>query len=316
MTDGYGRTIDYLRISITDKCNLRCRYCMPEEGISHLLHSDVLSFEEIQRIVYIMEGLGIKKVRLTGGEPLVKRGVTELVRMLPCDVYMTTNGCELAKYAGPLKEAGLRGVNVSLDTLDADTFRALTGTDELDRVLDGIRAAKEAHLDVKLNCVPIKGINDHETESLCEYAKSQGLVIRFIELMPIGCAKGHTGIMSCDIITRLENAFGKASEDTSPDTGPAKYYTFGNTGIKAGFISPLSHRFCDKCNRIRLTADGYLKTCLFYSNGTDLRRLIRSGADDEEIKHAIENAINNKPPAHSFGKESAKDNRRMVQIGG
>ena len=316
MTDGYGREIEYLRISVTDKCNLRCGYCMPEEGIRHLLHQDVLSFEEIQRIVTVMKGLGIKKVRITGGEPLVRRGVTNLVRMLPCDVYMTTNGCLLSGLAGELKEAGLCGLNISLDTLRRDVFEKLTGRDELENVFSGIEAAKAAGLDVKLNCVPIKGVNDHEIEDLCAFANKMQLDIRFIELMPIGCAKGSRGIPTDELMERLEKSIGKASADTAKGSGPAVYYRFGGSSTAIGFISPMSHMFCDNCNRIRLTADGFLKLCLQYSNGTDLRRLLRSGADDEEIKQIIEQTVRYKPPSHRFGDDSGSDKRRMVQIGG
>ena len=316
MKDGCGREIEYLRISVTDKCNLRCRYCMPEEGIRHLLHQDILSFEEIQRIVSIMKGLGIKKVRITGGEPLVRRGVASLVRLLPCDVYMTTNGCLLSGLAAKLKEAGLRGVNISLDTLRRDVFETLTGRDELESVLGGIEAAKAAGLDTKLNCVPIMGVNDDEIEDLCTFAKDMGLDIRFIELMPIGCAKGSRGIPTDVLIERLEKSIGKAAADTAKGSGPAVYYRFGGSTTAIGFISPMSHMFCDSCNRIRLTADGFLKLCLQYSNGTDLRRLLRSGADDEEIEQVIEQTVMHKPPSHRFGSDPGSDRRRMVQIGG
>ena len=316
MTDGCGREIEYLRLSVTDKCNLRCKYCMPEEGIRHLLHTDVLSFEEIQRLVGIMKGLGIGKVRLTGGEPLVRKGVVSLVDMLPCDVYMTTNGCMLSEYARALKEAGLRGVNVSLDTLDAARFKELTGRDELGRVLEGIDAAADAGIPVKLNCVPIRGVNDGEIEELCDFARRSSFDIRFIELMPIGCASAHTGIPSDEIIERLGLTPSESPSDGRLSSGPAKYYRQEGSGTRIGFISPMSQKFCDTCNRIRLTADGFLKTCLQYSNGTDLRLLLRSGADNDTIRRAIESAVGYKPPAHSFGNDSGSDTRRMVQIGG
>ncbi len=289
---------------------------MPEEGIRHLLHRDVLSFEEILRIVSIMKALGIKKVRLTGGEPLVRRGVTDLVKMLPCDVYMTSNGCMLPELAASLKEAGLCGINISLDTLDADTFKSLTVCGELENVLAGIRAAKDAGIPVKLNCVPVKGVNDGEIEDLCRFAEGLGSDIRFIELMPIGCAKGYEGVLTDDLIPRLEKTFGKAEPLSSDATSPARYYRFGSSPVRFGFISPMTGKFCNSCNRVRLTADGFLKTCLQYSNGIDLRPLLRSGADDETIKHGIEDAVNNKPPGHSFGCDNGSDRRRMVQIGG
>ena len=316
MKDGHGRDINYLRVSVTDKCNLRCGYCMPGEGIRHLLHEDMLSFEEIQRIVCIMTELGIKKVRLTGGEPLIRRGVTELVKMLSCDVYMTTNGCELAHLAKPLKEAGLCGINISLDTLDRDTFRRLTGRDEFERVLDGIEAAVAVGLDVKLNCVPLKGINDPEIEDLCRFAAQKGLDLRFIELMPIGCADGYRGVSTDELIRRLERDAGKMEPDASDSPGPAVYYRIGNRSSRIGFISPMSSKFCSSCNRVRLTAEGFLKLCLQYPDGLDLRRLLRSGSDDEAIRQAIEEAIRLKPRGHSFGNDQRSDKRKMVQIGG
>ncbi len=303
-------------MSVTDKCNLRCRYCMPEEGIRHLLHKDVLSFEELQRLTEIMIDLGIRKIRLTGGEPLVRKGVVSLVSMLPCEVCMTTNGCMLAEHAKALKEAGLRSVNVSLDTLDRNTFVRLTGRDELGLVLKGIDAAKAAGLPVKLNCVPIKGINEGEIEALCDFAARMQLDIRFIELMPIGCMHDLSGIPSDEIIERLGSALTGVAEEASSVKGPAQYYKMKESDVRIGFISPMSHRFCNACNRIRLTADGYLKTCLHYANGVDLRELLRGCADDETIKDAIRLAVQRKPVAHAFGTADGSDTRRMVQIGG
>lgn len=316
MKDGYGRKLDYLRISVTDKCDMRCRYCMPEEGIRHLSHGDVLSFEEIVRIAGIMKDLGIKKIRLTGGEPLVRRGITELIGMLPCDVYLTTNGCRLADMARQLAAAGLRAVNVSLDSLDADTFFGITGIKGPGSVLAGIEAAKSAGLPVKLNCVPIRGINENEIEKLCEYAESIGSDIRFIELMPIGCGSGFEGVPSDEIKDRLQDRFGKAEEAGSDDTGPAVYYRFGSNKQKTGFISPMTHRFCSSCNRIRMTAEGFLKLCLQYPAGIDLRALLRSGADDAAIRNAIADAVLQKPVSHNMGRGSGSDDRKMIQIGG
>ncbi|MCR4705991.1 MAG: GTP 3',8-cyclase MoaA [Lachnospiraceae bacterium] len=316
MTDGNGRKIEYLRVSVTDKCNFRCRYCMPKEGIRHLQHQDVLSFEEIRRLAEIMKDMGVRKIRLTGGEPLVRKGVVSLVSMLPGAVYMTTNGCMLPEYAGALKEAGLCGVNISLDTLDRNTFCKLTGRDELDLVLRGINAAREAGLPVKLNCVPIKGINEGEIEALCDFAARMQLDIRFIELMPIGCMHDLTGIPSDEIIKKLGTDSLEPIEDADTLAGPAQYFKMRGFATRIGFISPMSHRFCNVCNRIRLTADGYLKTCLQYATGADLRALLRGGADDKAIWDAIESAVRNKPSAHTFGSCDGSDIRRMVQIGG
>lgn len=328
MTDGNGRSIDYLRISLTDKCNLRCGYCMPAEGIRHLSHGDILSLEEIQRTVSIMTELGVRKVRLTGGEPLVRKGVTDLIKMLDTGflrIVMTTNGIRLKDMANDLKEAGLAEVNISLDTMKRDTFIKLSGSDELEGVIAGIRSASLAGLKVKLNCVPIRGMNDDETEALISFAEETGSDIRFIELMPIGCGVHFQGIPSDEIISKLEMKYGDHLEDTGgsgyPDTGkevkgPARYYSFNGLNIRVGFISPLSHGFCENCNRIRLTAEGFLKLCLQYPYGIDLRALLRSGASDDEIKEEICRAIKKKPSSHSFGHASPEDVRKMIQIGG
>ncbi|MBQ7584223.1 MAG: GTP 3',8-cyclase MoaA [Lachnospiraceae bacterium] len=355
MTDGYGRSIDYLRISLTDKCSLRCGYCMPAEGIRHLSHDDILSLEEIQRIAFIMTGLGIKKVRLTGGEPLVRRGVVRLVEMLSDktdtrkkekkggdkyaneeaapEIVMTTNGIRLPEMAADLKEAGLSGVNISLDTLNRDTFIRLTGYDELEKVLSGIAAASESGLTVKLNCVPVRGINDSEIKELVSFAEDTGADIRFIELMPIGCGGLFEGIPSGELIKKLEEIYGTAEMDSSGGKagtesseagteglpaakGPAEYYRFDGLNVRVGFISPMSHCFCERCNRVRLTAEGFLKLCLQYPYGIDLRGPLRAGASDDEIRDMICRAVERKPASHSFGDGGSADNRKMIQIGG
>ena len=293
MKDGYGREIDYLRISLTDKCNLRCAYCMPPDGIKHLGHADILSFEELLRLVCIMSRLGIKRVRLTGGEPLVRKGAVDLVRMLKSDcgilkIAMTSNGILLKDFAGRLREAGLSHINISLDTLDRVTFRNLTGTDALEAVKQGIETAVSSGLCVKLNCVPIRGINDGEILDLVRYAGDVGADIRFIELMPVGCGAGYEGVPTEELKKLMESVYGRASETGNYDAfdikGPAVYYTFEGYGGRIGFISPISHKFCESCNRLRLTAEGYLKLCLQYPEGADLKTPIRNGAFDEEIE--------------------------------
>lgn len=325
MKDGYGRDITYLRISITDKCNLRCGYCMPEEGIKHLSHDDVLTFEEIKRLVLIMTDLGIRRVRITGGEPLVRKGVPGLIEMLHeekrlDEIVMTSNGCLLSEYAPDLKKAGLAGVNISLDTLRRDTYRMLTARDELDNVLNGIDKAVRAGLRVGLNCVPIKGINEDDIVPLAEYAESKGTGLRFIELMPVGCGKRYSGIMSDDILERLKQKYGPFHEADSEGPGalkgPAGYYGFEHYNGVIGFISPISHKFCESCDRIRLTAEGFLKLCLQYPDGADLMTPLRNGASDEEIKHIIKDALTRKPVSHSFAYDTGTDRRKMVQIGG
>jgi cyclic pyranopterin phosphate synthase len=331
LKDGYGRIIDYLRISLTDKCNLRCSYCMPKEGIQHVAHSDILTLEEIGRLASVMKDLGIKRVRLTGGEPLVRKGVTELVRILHTDccmdnISMTSNGCMISEYAEALKDAGLGSINISLDTLNKDTFIRLTGSDELDKVKEGISSAINAGITVRLNCVPVRDINDNEITEIAGYADKIGVPVRFIELMPVGCGRAHKGVSTDELKAKLEADLGIAyrlSDDELSKRGfyekqgPAEYYGFGSFPGSVGFISPISHRFCESCNRIRLTASGFLKLCLQYPDGVDLKTPLRCGASDSEIKSIIEEAVLKKPAAHSFTTGSPNtDTRRMVEIGG
>lgn len=332
MKDGYGREIDYLRISLTDKCNLRCSYCMPKEGIKHVSHSDILTLEEIGRLVGIMKDLGIRRVRLTGGEPLVRKGVTDLVRILHKDcgiesIAATSNGIMLSEYAAALKAAGLKSINISLDTLNRDTFKTLTGSDMLHKVMEGIASAADAGLSVRLNCVPVRGVNDNEITGLVRYAGSAGVCIRFIELMPIGCGSTHRGLSTDDLIKILESDLGSAHSLSEEEltlrnlndntVGPARYYGFDSFTGAVGFISPISHRFCGSCNRIRLTAEGFLKLCLQYPDGVNLKEPMRSGMSDSGIRDMIEEAVRRKPAAHSFDTGSFDaDIRKMVEIGG
>ena len=326
MKDGYGREIDYLRVSLTDKCNLRCAYCMPETGIKQLEHKDILTLEETLRLVSIMTGLGIRRVRITGGEPLVRHGGVDFVEMLGrsgglYEIAMTTNGSLLGRYAKTLKEAGLSSVNISLDTLDREIFMRLTHRDELPQVLEGIEEAGQAGLAVKLNCVPIRGVNEDDIIPLTAFASDKGYTIRFIELMPIGCGAGFEGVSPDEILKRLEERYGTAEHITNPEelriSGPAVYYRFPLYRGRVGFISPVSHRFCDHCDRIRLTAEGFLKLCLQYPAGVDLRTPLRNGASDEELRRMIAGSLQDKPASHSFGSmKGAFDVRKMVQIGG
>ena len=323
MKDGFGRTTDYLRISLTDKCNLRCTYCMPEEGIRGLKHEEILSLEETAFLAGIFNSLGIRRIRLTGGEPLVRKNAVWLVNKLSnsCDLdelCMTTNAALLRENAKALKAAGLDSLNVSLDTLSEKTFKEITGQEGLPEVLQGIEEAKKQGFKVKLNCVLLKGVNDTEVEELVRFADRNMVDIRFIELMPIGCGAGLCGISNDDLLESLEKCFGKADKNIQHgDRGPALYYSFPSLGSRIGLISPMSHKFCDKCNRLRLTADGFLKLCLQYSDGVDLKRPLRNGAGEEELKSLIREAVLKKPACHSFFENSSqKDNRKMIQIGG
>ena len=338
MQDGLGREIDYLRISVTDKCNLRCRYCMPPHGITPLAHEEILTLEEIFRLVGIMEQLGIRKVRLTGGEPMVRKNLPWLVEQIHglCgirEIAMTTNGTLFAPQAKVYREAGLTAVNISLDTLDPERFRCITGCDRADRaagvdsVLRAIDAALEQQLRVKINCVPCVEMNGEDIEGIAMLAEDRPVDVRFIELMPIGCGKEYTGIPSKEILKRLEQRFGKAiafSEKVNMATGPAEYYQFPGFSGRIGFISPISHKFCRECNRVRLTCEGRLKLCLHYDRGLELKPLLRSGASDEEIGRQIINALKEKPSEHHFREKAAgeelpggvEEQRKMVQIGG
>ena len=331
MTDGYGREIDYLRISLTDKCNLRCSYCMPSEGVRHIEHKDILTLEETGRLAHIMSELGIRRVRLTGGEPLVRRGITDLIRILraECDlneISMTSNGLLLSECAGKLYDAGLTDINISLDTLREECFSYITGCDGrgLKDVLDGIDRAIETGFGIKLNCVPVKGVNEEDIIPLAEYAADKDVRIRFIELMPIGCAGRFERISTDELIRRLEERYGASTpvyySMKADDKGPAEYYTFKEYSGQIGFISPISHKFCDRCRRIRLTAEGFLKLCLQYPDGVDLKLPLRNGAKDEELKKLILDAVRVKPAAHSFDSSrdscDGTDKRRMVEIGG
>ena len=338
MQDGLGREIDYLRISVTDKCNLRCRYCMPPHGITPLAHEEILTLEEIVRLVGIMEQLGIRKVRLTGGEPMVRKNLPWLVEQIHglCgirEIAMTTNGTLFAPQAKVYREAGLTAVNISLDTLDPERFRCITGCDRADRaagvdsVLRAIDAALEQQLRVKINCVPCVEMNGDDIEGIAALAADRPVDVRFIELMPIGCGKEYTGIPSKEILRRLEQRFGKAiafSEKVNMATGPAEYYQFPGFSGRIGFISPISHKFCRECNRVRLTCEGRLKLCLHYDRGLELKPLLRSGASDEEIGRQIINALKEKPSEHHFREKAAgeelpggvEEQRKMVQIGG
>lgn len=323
MLDRYGRVINYLRISVTDRCNLRCCYCMPE-GVQDVGMKNILTFEEIWEIVRTGVSLGITHIRITGGEPLVRKGCVNLIRgirEIPGveTITMTTNGVLLGNYAKQLKEAGVDGVNISLDTLDPEEFFKITGKRELQEVLAGIRAAKTAGLPVKLNAVNRKEL---DPIPLVRYAQEENLSIRFIEMMPVGYGKKYVGRSNEELRETLEAVCGNAECMTNREelsrmgSGPAVYYQFSDLKVPVGFISAIHGKFCDTCNRVRLTAEGYLKLCLCYDEGEDLRRVLHEG-EKENLRTIMEQTIFRKPAAHCFEHPAEMtETHEMVKIGG
>ncbi len=324
--DAYDRPINYLRISVTDRCNLRCVYCMPPEGVQTRPHEEILSYEEIELVVQAAVSLGIHKVRLTGGEPLVRLDVVDLVRMLADipgidDLAMTTNSTLLARYAHDLAEAGLKRVNVSLDTLDAERFRRITRRDGLSAVLDGLAAAREAGLlPIKINTVVVRGLNDDEVLDFARLTLTRDWHVRFIEMMPIGKSTiwSGDGYMSCaEIRGKIENELAKLQPfKLKSGCGPARYYRLPDALGAIGFISPISHHFCYRCNRLRLTADGRLRPCLLSDYELDLRTPLREGAGLDAIRELLLQAIHDKPKRHHLAEHVAPQGRTMSEIGG
>lgn len=324
MIDRQGRLIDYVRISLTDRCNLRCIYCMPEEGIEQVHHSQILTYDEILRICRCLAKLGIRKIKLTGGEPLVRRGCASLlgdIKQIPGieKVTLTTNGILLKKQIRGLAEAGLDAVNISLDTLNAADFRRITRRDRLQDVTEGIEEAlKYEQIPVKVNCVPVFGDADSVVK-IAELAKRYPLHVRFIEMMPIGYGKQCTRMDEDYIREILQEVYGSLTPcEGKLGNGPAHYFTIEGFQGKIGFISAVTHKFCDQCNRVRLTAEGCLKACLQYQIGVDLREKMRSGCSDDELTAAIRQAIENKPTGHNFNEPQTEldEQRIMSQIGG
>lgn len=318
--DSFGRGINYLRISVTDRCNLRCIYCMPPEGISLIPHSEILSYEEIHTIVQATAELGINKIRLTGGEPLIRAELPKLVRMLSQiegieEVSLTTNGVLLKKYALELKQGGLTRANISLDTLKADRFRHITHSGELKDVLDGIEAAKNAGLyPVKINTVIMRGINDDEVLDFANMTYKEGWDVRFIELMPF---TGIAEFVSSDELRRRIRSLGALEPCPPPrGNGPARYYRLPGAKGTIGFISPITEPFCSSCNRLRLTSNGQLCPCLLSDDGIDLKGPLRNNASAQELKRLILRVIASKPEQHRLAEGIVPTKRNMSQIGG
>ncbi len=325
LSDSFQRPIDYLRISVTDRCNLRCIYCMPSSGVCLMPHEDVLSYEEIYRIVQAAAELGINKVRITGGEPLVRSGLPKLIQMLAeidaiDDISLTTNGTLLSGYAAELKSAGLRRVNVSLDTLKQDKFNLITyGDSNLSGVLEGIEVAKSVGLNpVKLNMVVMSGINDDEILDFATKTINEEWHVRFIELMPFADEETTASrfVPVSNMRNRLE-LLGKL-ETCLPGigNGPAKHFRFPHARGTIGFITPVSEHFCFRCNRLRLTSDGKLRPCLLAEDEIDLKQPLRSGISSAGLKQLIGEAIARKPLRHHLAEGYTPKHRPMTQVGG
>ena len=325
MKDRFNREINYARISVTDRCNLRCRYCMPECGVKKISHAEILTLEEILRVAEIFSRLGIKKIRITGGEPLLRRNLPDLIRKIKDirgieQVTLTTNGVLLKNLAPELILAGLNGINLSLDTLDEKIFEKITRRNLFLQVFEGFQALI-GKIPLKINCVPLRGVNEEEILKIAALAENNPVKVRFIELMPIGCAfeSGLRGIPTAEIFSTLENNFGELLPiyDKNLLKGPAKYFKPKDFIGEIGFIDALEHKFCANCNRIRLTAEGFLKTCLSFDTGLDVKNLLRSGENDDKITEKIRETIYNKPKEHFFdGDKKFLDSRQMYQVGG
>jgi cyclic pyranopterin phosphate synthase len=327
-SDRYGRTINYLRISITDHCNLQCSYCVPFSGRPKLNHGDILTYEEILTITRLAVESGINKVRLTGGEPLLRRGIVDFCRQLSAiqgldEITLTTNGILLAKMADDLRDAGISRVNISLDTLNREIFKNITGRDRLDHVLKGIQAAEDAGMTpIKINAVALRGINDNEISTLTQLSLDRPYHIRFIELMPTsgwddGDHKAH--FMPVTEVKEMVQRLGKLEPVMDQQgNGPAQTYRLKGAQGTVGFIAALSNHFCKDCNRIRLTSDGNLRNCLFSDNEIDIKTPLRQGASDEALSRIIEDAIRTKPLGHHCGDNESKpaNGRLMRAIGG
>lgn len=321
MKDHYERTIDYMRVSITDRCNLRCRYCMPE-GIEWLPMEEILTLEEIAEICTQAAAIGIRKIKITGGEPLVRKGCTELIGMLKAipgieQVTLTTNGVLLAQYAEELNEMGLDAVNVSLDTLDARKFAEITGFDALEKVLQGIAEIEKYSIPLKINTVLQHGKNEDEWQQLTELARDRALDVRFIEMMPIGHGREFEVVSNVEILQKLQNCYGTLRPESKiHGNGPASYYRIPGFRGCVGFISAVHGKFCSQCNRIRLTSVGQVKPCLCYEESVSVKEAVRNGSK-AEIQHLLAEAIMRKPSGHCFESLSTiTEKQEMAKIGG
>jgi|TARA_R110002072_G_scaffold727_26_gene5403 cyclic pyranopterin phosphate synthase len=310
LIDPYERMIDYLRVSVTDRCDFRCVYCM-SENMSFLPKSEVLSLEELDRLCSSFVHLGVKKLRLTGGEPLVRRDIMWLIKRLSRhlesgqlnELTLTTNGSQLSRYANDLAACGVQRLNVSLDTLQADKFLEITRWGKFDKVMAGLQAAKKAGIAIKLNCVAVKGVNDDEIHQLVQYCGDEGFDLTFIEVMPMGDIGNEARLDQYYPLSQLQQDLAERwtlVESSHRTGGPARYLRCQETGGRIGFITPLTHNFCESCNRVRLTCTGTLYLCLGQEDSADLRGVLRASDDDRVLAQAIRDAIDKKPKGHDF----------------
>lgn len=325
LTDRFGRTVDYVRISVTDRCDFRCVYCMSEQ-MTFLPREEVLSLEEIERLAQAFVSLGVKKIRLTGGEPLVRRGITHLCQRLSAldgleELVITTNGSQLSKMANEIRAAGVKRLNISLDSLKPELFTELTRNGKLQQVLDGIEAARQAGFErIKLNAVILKGRNDAEVLDLVEYAIDRQIDISFIEEMPLGDigerSRYETYCSSQEVQDIIEQRY-HLIESTSTTAGPSRYFQLADSSTKVGFISPHSHNFCDQCNRVRLTVEGRLLLCLGNEHSCDLRQYLRDpDCSSEQLQQTIIDAMDLKPEKHEFDLEAEPQIVRFMNMTG
>jgi GTP 3',8-cyclase len=326
LTDAWGREIKSVRISVTDKCNFRCRYCMPAEGLEWLGRDELLSFEELTRVTRVLAGMGVDEVRLTGGEPLARKDLPTLVGMLAelpgvDDLSLTTNGVLLDRFSGPLVEAGLKRLNVSLDSLSHIRFAEITRRDALDRVLAGLEAAEQyAELrPIKVNCVAIRGFTEEEVPALAELARRKPYVVRFIEFMPLDAEERWSGddVLTGGEIRALIEERWPLEEIPAKPSSTARRFRFADGAGEIGFVNPVSEPFCSSCDRIRLTADGQLRTCLFSRREWDVKTPLREGASDAELADLIRWAVRHKELKHKINDPGfVRASRSMSQIGG
>lgn len=318
MIDSFGRNIDYMRVSLTDKCNLNCIYCRSNCDKAYL---ETIPADDIIRIIKIVADIGICKIKLTGGEPLLRKDfeyILENIRKIPKieDITLTTNGIYLKKYVNILKKYNIKSVNVSLDTIDENTYKKITGFDYLECVKSSIKYAINNDLNIKINSVIMKDFNEN-IFGLAEIAKNNKISVRFIELMPMGEGRKYKYIQGSEIIKILEEKYGEFIRTDYKSNGPCVYYKNNNFKGTIGLITAVSNCFCSQCNRIRMTSDGFIKLCLYYNKGINIKEMIDSGATDDEIKAAIKHIISQKPESHHFGMiDKNSENKNMVQIGG